>query len=179
MPPSPRGTGFIDFNRYLEANRPQAEAMAGRLAAPIHQQGQAVERGLVAAGDDVAAYGPLAKQAADVQRRAGMLGSMGGIAASLQDMGPKSSTYGLGANLLDAGLAGAAGGERFQGLQKQYGGLFGRVAGAAKGAQERASVPKPAAPAAPSERVSDTLRQERSDNLPDYKRPKRQRYDFL
>lgn len=168
----PRGTGFIDFNRYLEVNRPQAEAMAGRIADPIAARGAEVESDIAAASsgtdgilerygsgdldqftDDelramgagnyaIPGYDPqkfteAGKKATDVASKANLTGSVGGVASLIQEGKPKDSTYSLGMNMLDAGLAGAAGGERFQQLRGQYGGLFGKVTDAAKTTQEK------------------------------------------
>jgi hypothetical protein len=176
---APRGTGFIDFGRYLDANRPQAEAMAGEIADPIEQAGQGVLTDLETAQGkssttDTLLEGAaeLGTRASDVAKRARATGSIGGIAAGIQDFTPKTSTYGLGMNLLDAGLTGAAGGERFQGLRDRYSGLFGRVTDAAKEAQQATQKPKVMTPV-----EEPAMLEERRPGRPTYKRDDLDRFD--
>lgn len=45
----PRGSGFINFDRYLAANRPQAESLAAKLAGGVEDAGAGVEQDLAAA----------------------------------------------------------------------------------------------------------------------------------
>lgn len=92
-------TGFVAFQRYLQANQDDADKMAKRMA------GQAV--GTAATG---------AQGAYEQQRGAAMLGTAGGQQALLQ------KAYGKGAaSPFDAALAGAQGGGYFTQLQQAYG----------------------------------------------------------
>jgi hypothetical protein len=139
------GTGYIPLERYLGANREGAEGMASGLAGRVQGDAQKAQGmfnqlteqarrssapTLDAVNPDL--YGKAQSAAGDAAAQARSLQSAGGIGAMLTDQYGKGGGYGSGMRGFDAFLAGSAGGDRFQQLGQQYGGLDAYL-GAASG----------------------------------------------
>lgn len=148
--PSAPASRFVGFQQYLSANRSAADATAGKVADRVEGLAQDAQRANQAVRDDVAARpttpsaisqmrdipdapapagpsgaeSPLFGQAAtathDAQTALANTGTTGGLQ---QLIGTGSG----GAGRFDAGLVGAAGAQRFQGLRSRYADLQGAL----------------------------------------------------
>lgn len=148
--PSAPASRFVGFNQYLAANRNAADATAGKVAGQVEGLAQAAQQANQAVRNDVAARpttpsalsqmrdipdapapagpsgaeSPLFGQAAtathDAQTALANTGTTGGLQ---QLIGTGSG----GAGRFDAGLVGAAGRQRFQGLRSRYADLQGAL----------------------------------------------------
>lgn len=142
--PAPRagggGTGFVNLERYLGANRGAGAGMADTLAQGVTTQAQRAEQGLGAlrgqsarstaadlASVNPALYAQTEKDAGEAGAAARGAGTAGGVGALLTDTYGKSGGYGSGLRGFDTFLARGAGGDALGGLAGQYGGLSERL----------------------------------------------------
>lgn len=139
----PQGSGWVNLQRVLNANRAEGEELAGRLTSGVATKSTDV-RGRVdgeyqrlAAGGAEGNLGALAADAAEVDQRAGALATHGGRAALLSES--HTGPYGEGAKALDAatsyGAADAA---------KGFGGLEAYLTTTLDGARKAAADAKAA-----------------------------------
>lgn len=142
------GTGFVNPSAYLQANQGAAQGMVNTIAQPIEQAGQKYTTGMgayqndfnsgVASGKQASgwagptsfegmnpdAYSKLSQNAYDASKGAGMANNYGGQQQLLaQHYGGGQSPYTGGQQGFDAFLTGAAGGDRLNTINAQYGNL--------------------------------------------------------
>lgn len=134
------GTGFVNWADLFRLNQPDAERMAGGVAADIQAQApdvgvatmssqkgvQAFEepgaRGSTPAGP--ANWADLFAQAQRGSAAAGLTNTMGGLQGLLQSR--HGATSG-GGSIMDAALTGQAGSGQFRGLREGYGNALTRI----------------------------------------------------
>lgn len=144
--PAAHGTGFINLSQYLGANQAGAQGMANTLGSTVAQQGQQaladagkyggeLARSSAATADavDPALQAKLGQEATKASMSAQALQSPGGIGALLTNQYGQGGGYSSGMRGFDSFLAGAAGGNQFQQLGNQYGGLDKYVSGMGAG----------------------------------------------
>jgi hypothetical protein len=157
--PARSGSGFVGFDRYLQANRQGAQNMATTVGDAVEKSGQEAVGALQGGTDTFAAksqgvgtggappttytgpktweeagvdVGDVTKKVVDASGKVSSLGTPGGVASLLKESynGPTTA----GGSALDAALTGAAGGQRFQQLNTAYGDLTQRLLDASGGA---------------------------------------------
>ena len=112
------GTGFVNLQNWLALNQGQGQKMAEGLAQPVEQAGQAAMAGMSNLDD------PGQRQRAyEASEAANLMATPNGRAAALQKRSQAGYTTGM--NAYDSALVGANGGNRFNDLKSQYGGLSG------------------------------------------------------
>lgn len=143
-----RGTGFINPETYLDANREEGQRMASEVAAGTAQQGDAARAALQRLQAGQFAPEALQRQAQDVTARARLASPAGGGLSSvlMQDYGRSGTPYTSGMAGWDAFLAGTAGGGTLAASGNQYGGLS-REVDAANRAAAAYKAPTAAGPA--------------------------------
>lgn len=87
--------------------------------------------------EDIAGFGKGMETARDAQRSANLAGDTYGRTALFQDKYGKTGGYTFGQQLLDSALAGAAGGDKFDAVKSQWGGLLGKYDAASAAAKSR------------------------------------------
>jgi hypothetical protein len=130
-PAAPTGSGrFVNFARFLDANRGAAQQTAGRVAQGVERLGGEARAARTQAQSEfdqqpgaaslsgVAGYGAAQRTANAAQDAANATATGGGLGALMQRPG-----YGSGLRRLDQALVGAEGAQRFSGLRDKYGGL--------------------------------------------------------
>jgi hypothetical protein len=141
----PAASRFVNFSRYLNANRDAASRTAQSISGSIDQNGQSVQNDLAGAqtafgtavqsgSNPVTGYtGPtsladnkdqwtgLQDRARGVQDSATATASSGGLGALLQDQ--NRGAYGAGNRRLDTALTGYAGADQFAQTRERYGKL--------------------------------------------------------
>lgn len=128
-PGAKHGTGYVNLQTYLGANRAGGEQMAQHVAGETARQGDAERSALAGLAAGQMVPGALAGQAQDTAARARLAGpGGGGLGAVLgQDYGGGQTPYTSGMQGFDAFLAGAAGGGVLAQSANQYGGLGDEV----------------------------------------------------
>jgi hypothetical protein len=170
-PTAPHGTGFVNLEKYIGANQSGAQGMANAIGGDVAQLGgQAMQDAKKLAQEgktslmptfaqvDPALQAKLGPEAAQASMAAQALQSPGGIGALLTQHYGTGGGYGGGLRGFDSFLTGNAGGNQFQQLGNQYGGLDKYVSGlgadykpivAGSGPGTGGGMTKPAAPTAP------------------------------
>jgi hypothetical protein len=165
------GTGFINLSSYIGANQGGAQGMANAIGGDVSQLGAATmadankleHEGKTSLMPTFAQVDPtlqakLGPEAAQASMAAQALQSPGGIGALMTNHYGQQGGYGSGMRGFDSFLAGNAGGDQFQQLGNQYGGLDKYVAGigasykpivAGSGPGTGGGMAKPPAPASP------------------------------
>lgn len=146
-PGGAHGTGFVNLERYVQANQGGAQGMANAIGGDVATMGaqtmadankyqdelahSSAPKGLDVADQDVdpALKAKLGPEAAQATMAAQSLQSPGGIGALLTNHYGGGGGYGSGMRGFDSFLAGNAGGAQFQQLGNQYGGLDKYVSG--------------------------------------------------
>jgi hypothetical protein len=141
--PTSTGTGFVNFDRYFNANSGQAAKMASGMARDVDLKGFQAKAGIGGLQTDwsetmndlqgtgkkmwasqaaMPDYGTVQKNADNAQQAANLLASSDGRQAMLQEKYAKGG-YGGGLSRFDTALTGSVGQGRFDALKKQYGSL--------------------------------------------------------
>lgn len=144
------GTGFVNLEEYLNANRAAGQQMAGQVAGETARQGDAQRAALAQLQGGTLAPLELQGQMQATGQRAQLAGPGGGGLQSVMaaDFG-RNGPYTSGMSSFDAFLAGGAGGRTLADSANRYGGLGGEVDAYNKKALE-AQAAAPTAPAAAS-----------------------------
>lgn len=162
--PPRQGTGFVNFDQYLAANRGSAQALAERLSGDVRAQGKKAqgvidpamaefERNLSTGGPNTPSsvadiYGfQQGQEAADKAAESSMrLADIYGRMGALGEAYGATPGYNYGMRGLDSALAGAVGQGQFEGMRKEYGDLFKQYGDALTASEKRADEWRKATP---------------------------------
>lgn len=135
-PSGGRGTGYVNLEKFLTANRESGQGMANTIAGNVSSLGEKAKGEMSAlegqayrsSAPDLASVNPgLYKQASEdstnAAAQARAAGTAGGVGGLLQDQYGKQGGYTSGLRGFDTFLTRSAGADQLGGLEPKYGGL--------------------------------------------------------